>query len=163
MKKGWKIFSIFFIIISVSIGITAGILISNFRQIKFELHDIIVDDIQIRDISVDLNMRFNVSIISPAMSFSGEGGTFSVKVEGVHIGNGEIGSFQASPESNELIINFNATIGFNATIALAIPLIEYLIGSDLEIEITIKTIIIIVGISLPLNFVWTRSLNINDN
>lgn len=157
MKKGWKIFSIFFIIISVSIGITAGILISNFRQIKFELHDIIVDDIQIRDISVDLNMRFNVSIISPAMSFSGEGGTFSVKVGGVHIGNGEIGRFQASSESNEFMMNFNATLG----IALAFPLKNYLFGSDLEIEITIKTIRIF-GISLPLNFVWTRSLNIND-
>ncbi len=157
MKKGWKIFSIFFIIISVSIGITAGILISNFRQIEFELHDIIVDDIQIRDISVDLNMRFNVSIISPAMSFSGEGGTFSVKAGGVHIGNGEIGRFQASSESNEFMMNFNATLG----IALALPLILYLSGEDLVIEITIKTIIIF-RISLPLNFVWSRSLNIND-
>lgn len=157
MKKGWKIFSIFFIIISVSIGITAGILISNFKQIEFEMHNITVDGIHQNDFSVGIDMRINVSIISPAMSFSADGGTFSVKAGGILIGNGEIGRFQASSEINEFIISFNGTVGID----LAIPLIQYLFGSDLEIEITIETITIF-GISLPLNFVWTRSLNIND-
>jgi len=157
MKKGWKIFSVFLVIISVSIGITAGVLISNLKQIDFELHNIIVDDIHQREFSVDLDMRINVSIISPAMSFSGEGGTFSVRAGGIHIGNGEIGRFQASSESNELMIYFNGTVG----IALAIPLIQYLLGVDLVIEITIKTVTII-GISLPLNYVLIKTLNIND-
>ena len=157
MKKGWKIFSLFIVIISVSIGITAGVLISNLRNIEFEIQSIIVDDINQHDISVDLDMRVNVSIISPTMSFSGDGGTFSVKAGGIHIGNGEIGRFQASSESNELMIYFNGTIG----IALAIPLIEYLLGADLVIEITIKTIKIF-GISLPLNVILIKTLNIND-
>lgn len=157
MKKGWKIFSIFLVIISVSIGITAGILINNFKQIEFEINNITVDGIHQNEFSWDIDLRINVSIVSPAMSFSGEGGTFSVKAGGVFIGNGEIGRFQASSVSNDLMIYFNGTVG----LALAVNLIEYLLGADLVIKITIENVKII-GMVIPLNYILIKTVNIDE-
>ncbi|MHA1729701.1 MAG: hypothetical protein ACTSWY_13370 [Promethearchaeota archaeon] len=154
MERKWKITAV---IVTVSFLIIAcifgGLLYFAIDQMQFGINGIEIDEIEQHGFSVDVDMRINASISSPILDISGDGGTFNVKIGDVDIGNGEFGSFKATFEESDIITNFNATIGID----LALPLLNYLLGNDLIITITILAIKIN-GISVPINYILTETI-----
>ncbi len=109
--------------------------------------------------NVDIKMDLEGTVKSTtALDVSVDSLTYTMEINGVDFGSGEVESFIASKIPSPLIIHHNAeNLGLGAGIVIA----ELLLGNNITVEIMIISITIM-GITFKPNSVSSFELNIDD-
>jgi hypothetical protein len=155
MGKGAAIF----VIVLIVVGAIGGLEYYASTQLTYKVESIHIDSTALNLINKQLNMRMWINLTSPTgIPIWLNGGTYHIKIDSNDLGDGQFGEILATKEGGVTIFTLNAT---GISTSLLLSLTSYLLGNDIAVEITIKTITVLWVITLTLNLVKTETININ--